>query len=142
VPRDRKSSQTEETKDEDMPGKDRTGFKKRKNLKKTISKEKTSKILERVAPEKAFYFYTSIDKPTGKVSYSLSEFVQMINETDLVTIEFHASRGDFGKWISMLGYDQLAKQIEVLQKEKLAVEIFHRRFLSLLSTSLEELKRK
>ena len=101
-----------------------------------------AKILAEVPNEKAFYFYSAFGAPTGKTAHSLSEFVNLINATELPTVEFHSSRGDFEKWIRMLGDEQLAGQVEGLKKEKLSPEIYSQRLVKLLTQRLQELEKK
>ncbi|HZW58324.1 MAG TPA: hypothetical protein VFF30_18700 [Nitrososphaerales archaeon] len=101
-----------------------------------------TKILADVSQDKAFYFYSAIDAPTGKSARNFSQFVELINVTELPIIEFHSSRGDFSKWITMLGDEPLARQVEDLKKEKLSPEIYHQRLVKLLTQRLQELQKK
>ena len=81
-----------------------------------MAQETTSRILKIVPREKAFYFFTSIGNYAGASASSLKEFVTIIKDVDIKSLEFHLYRGDFDKWITdVLQDNTLAGEIKRLQ---------------------------
>ena len=75
--------------------------------------------LRKLPREKAFYFFTSIGNYTGDHASSLEEFVKMIRQVDVKSLEFHFYRGDFGKWAAEVLEDaELATAINSLRNFK------------------------
>ncbi len=87
-----------------------------------MAKSKTEKLLEDVPGEKAFYFYTDIDRYTGRSATGLPSFAKALEDIDIASIEFHVNRGDFENWIRSLGDDVLAKQVGRLREKGLKGE--------------------
>jgi hypothetical protein len=85
-----------------------------------------------VPAEKAFYFYRDVGARTGAIAKSLGEFVNLAGSVELRSIEFHLSRGDFEKWIQMLGDETLARQLARLKLEKLSGDQLRKRLLQIL----------
>ncbi|MGQ9468612.1 MAG: DUF5752 family protein [Nitrososphaerales archaeon] len=74
--------------------------------------DKARHILRRLPSWRAFWFNTSIGEYTGHHAMSLSEFCEKIKSVDINSIEFHAYRGDFSKWIKDgLDDDELAREL-------------------------------
>jgi hypothetical protein len=72
--------------------------------------------------DKAFEFYVDIGKPLNLHAHSLRDFANKLEKADIVSIEFHNSRGDFEVWISGLGDVELAKKVALLKQKKMAGE--------------------
>jgi Family of unknown function (DUF5752) len=81
------------------------------------SKNQSKKVLEPVAPERAFYFYAEVDRPLGSRASSLKEFSNEVRSVSVESLEFHNSRGDFEKWVMMLGDPELAKSMARLREQ-------------------------
>ncbi len=79
----------------------------------------TLKILRTVPSDKAFYFYLGIDRPLNVRASSLEEFRERLDDVELGSIEFHLKRGDFEKWIGMLGDQTLVQTIAELKRRNL-----------------------
>jgi hypothetical protein len=81
-----------------------------------MDQETASRILRTVPREKAFYFFTSIGNYTGASASSLKEFMAMIKDVNIKSLEFHLYRGDFEKWMTDVLQDNvLAGEIKRLQ---------------------------
>ena len=87
-----------------------------------ISKEKACSILAYAPHEKAFNFYSSIDKPLNIHAHSLRDFAHKIEKVDLSAIMFHMERGDFEAWIRGVGDEELVKKISLLKKRNVSGE--------------------
>jgi hypothetical protein len=92
---------------------------------KALKEETTLRALRVLPREKAFYFFTSIGNYTGESAASLKEFMEKVNRVNAKSLEFHLSRGDFGKWAT-----------EVLEDRKLAMDISRLQRSSLSGDSL------
>ncbi len=75
--------------------------------------DKARHILRRLPSWRAFWFNRGIREFTGNHAMSLAEFCDNIKIVETDSIEFHAYRGDFSKWIrDGLGDDELAGELE------------------------------
>jgi len=82
-----------------------------------INPESASKILRRVPPQKAFFFFTGIGQYTGELAQNLEDFYNKIDKVPLKSLDFHLRRGDFEKWIrETLGDAYLADRINRINK--------------------------
>ncbi len=104
-------------------------------------REAASSILRSVPPQNAFYFYRAIDAPTGAAARSLPDFLGVLNNIDIASIQFHVGRGDFENWLKMLGDDTLAKQILELKERKLRGEQLRLRLVETVKTRLDQLQK-
>jgi hypothetical protein len=90
-----------------------------------------------VPREKAFYFFTAVGNYTGKSALSLKEFAEKLNEVDAGSLEFHAKRGDFERWLSEVVKDQkLAIQLGQVTELDLKGDELRRQLYSVVSKSL------
>lgn len=80
-----------------------------------LSKEDAARVLGPVPSDKAFYFYSDVGRPVGKSSKSLVEFSQVLVEVDPSVVRFHLERGDFERWLKMLGDPVLADRFAALR---------------------------
>ena len=96
------------------------------------SSDQAIKILKELPVEKAFYYYSEIGSPTGVCARSLGQFLDSMKEIETSSLEFHMSRGDFEKWVLMLGDETLSQQITKLGQGDLHGEPLRRRLLQLL----------
>jgi len=88
-----------------------------------------------------FKFYLSDNEYSGKSAHSLEEFLDIIKNIDIKSLEYHLYRGDFEKWsFSALSDDALTVRIRRLREKKLRGEILRDYLHNIFSTRLEELK--
>ncbi len=90
------------------------------------------KILAEIPIEQAFYFNNDVGSPSGEFAKSLNEFINKIKVIEIGSLEFHMYRGDFEKWIMMLGDETLSQQIANLKLIKLKDETLRNRLLKIL----------
>jgi hypothetical protein len=70
-----------------------------------------ARILRTVPDENAFYFYKRIGYYLDIRARSLFEFQQKLRYINIVSVEFHAERGDFENWfLTTLGDATLTRQ--------------------------------
>jgi len=79
-------------------------------------------ILRSVPDENAFYFYVGEGAPSGLKATSLREFLAQVEIAAPDSVAFHAHRGDFEKWVRMLGDPTLAKQLSTVSSQNLSPE--------------------
>jgi len=99
------------------------------------------KILRSVSSEKAFYFYRSMGGPTGVAARSLPEFQVILRDIDNASLEFHNERGDFEKWVKMLGDDILAAQLAGLREKKPREGQLRERLVNTVGIRLNQLQK-
>ena len=105
-----------------------------------MSVDVTSKILNQLPREKAFYFFTSIGNYTGVSASSLKEFMEKINEVNVKSLEFHVGRGDFEKWIDEVLQDaELAGEVRRLEKYNLTGESLRSQLFTIVSRRFKRL---
>jgi tryptophan 2,3-dioxygenase len=106
-----------------------------------LQTEEAANILRTVPPENAFYFYKSIGAPTGATARSLPEFLGVLGNADNASLQFHMGRGDFEKWVKMLGDNTLAKQLAVLRERRLREEQLRQLLVDSVRTRINQLQR-
>ena len=79
------------------------------------SKECAKAIMTQTSHEKAFHFYTDLEKPLNLYAHGLPDFSDKISKVDAGSLEFHFSRGDFENWLACLGDVELAKKMALLR---------------------------
>jgi DNA-binding Lrp family transcriptional regulator len=90
----------------------------------------TLKAFVAVPQEKAFQFYTDIDKPGGFSAISLEEFYYQIKQVDSDSLDFHLYRDDFENWLrQVVSSDELADEAANFKKTGLYGEELRRAFL-------------
>jgi hypothetical protein len=83
------------------------------------NRDAISKILGTVAPNKAFFFYNEIGKPTGDTAVSLLDFYNKVCTLNPQCLAFHTQRGDFENWIrETIGDLELSQRIGKLKTQK------------------------
>jgi len=87
-----------------------------------LSEKEATKILKYQAAEKSFHFYADIGKPLDIHAASLGDFCKKILKVDLLSLEFHADRGDFEAWFTDLGDVELARKALILRGQKILGE--------------------
>jgi len=79
------------------------------------TKECAKAILTQTSHEKAFHFYTDLEKPLHLYANGLPEFSDKISKVDAGVLDFHICRGDFENWFASLGDVELAKKMALLR---------------------------
>jgi len=92
-----------------------------------VNKEKAAAIIAYQPHDKSFEFYTTIDQPLHIHAHSLKDFANKLDRADLVSVEFHAKRGDFESWFKGLGDEELAKKVTLLKQRNVTGEEFRHR---------------
>ena len=91
------------------------------------TKENAKVILANTLGEKAFHFYTAMEKPLNVYAHSLQDFLDKIQKVEAQSLEFHVCRGDFESWFACLGDGELAKKMALLKEKKLCGEELRRK---------------
>jgi hypothetical protein len=105
------------------------------------SSKTTSRILEPVSAERAFYFYADIGRPLGVIASGLKEFGSQLKTVEVASLEFHLKRGDFEKWVQMLGDADLASNLAKLREGGLAGEKLRAELVRVVQTRVRQLQR-
>jgi len=106
-----------------------------------VDRVKARQILNRVAVDKAFHFYTGINQYLGIHAGSLAEFCDIIRKIEPRSIEFHLQRGDFDSWFLGLGDQELAKKMNVVRKAEASGEKMRERVYKTVKARRDELER-
>jgi hypothetical protein len=106
----------------------------------STTKGGSSRILEPVSSERAFYFYAGVGRPLGDIASSLKEFGTVIKTVDVESLEFHLARGDFEKWVYMLGDSDLAKSLVILRESKLSGEKLRAELVRVIQTRVRQIQ--
>jgi predicted transcriptional regulator len=64
--------------------------------------EKGRVALKAFAPvpkDMEFHFYMEIAQPTGLLAKTIKDFYELVQQVDVIALEFHLYRGDFENWI-------------------------------------------
>ncbi|MEM3383245.1 MAG: DUF5752 family protein [Nitrososphaerales archaeon] len=106
---------------------------------KIIDKEIARRILGRLPPDKAFYFFKGVGDFIGQVAFSLDEFCNLLNVVSTESIEFHINRKDFENWIKFLGDIELANSIKEIEEKKFRGESLRKELHDLVEKRCKEL---
>ncbi len=98
-------------------------------------------ILTKVSGENAFRFYVDVGVPTQTCADSLEDFLGAVRKVEVRSVEFHIGRGDFGRWMSLLGDELLAKQMVNLKGRDLRGEALRKRLVQILQLRIGRLRR-
>ncbi len=70
-------------------------------------------VINTVAFEKSFQFYTALGKNTGITASNTIEFAEKLQTVPIQSVTFHFQRQDFQRWfINVIGDEELAKRID------------------------------
>jgi len=87
-------------------------------IRKAVDKTLASKILRNVQNHESFWFYKAPEDFAGKNAISLSDFAKMLRVVDVLSIDFHFSRGDFRRWIRfIIGDNDLSIRINRIPQD-------------------------
>jgi hypothetical protein len=107
----------------------------------SVAKGLAQRILSPVNPERAFYFYADVGMPIDAVAHSLKEFGEKVKTVDVKSLEFHLGRGDFEKWLYMLGDAELVKAMVRLRGSGLSGEKLRAELVRIVQTRVRQLQR-
>jgi hypothetical protein len=107
----------------------------------SVAKGIAKMILARVPTGKAFYFYSEIGKPLGTFASSLEEFGEKLKSVEAKSLEFHTRRGDFEKWVYMLGDGELAKSLIKVRDANHSGETLRTELVRTVQTRVHQLKK-
>jgi len=107
----------------------------------SVAKGLAERILGPVSHERAFYFYSEVGRPLDAVAHSLKEFGEKLKTVEVKSLQFHLERGDFEKWVYMLGDAELAKSLIKVKKSALAGEKLRAELVRVVQTRLKQLQR-
>ena len=96
------------------------------------TKEQAVMLLREHPNEEAFYFNNDLGSSTGAFAKSLSQFIDAVKVVEQRSLNFHMNRGDFEKWITMLGDETLSHQLSNLRQHNLKDEPLRRRILQII----------
>jgi hypothetical protein len=105
------------------------------------TKAASARILEPVPPERAFYFYAEVGRPVGTVASSLKEFGGALKTVEVGSLEFHLQRGDFERWVTMLGDNDLARSVSGMKQLHLTGEKLRSELVRVVQTRVRQLQR-
>ena len=92
---------------------------------------------KQVAP---FHFYVDIGKYAGLSAASYEDFLRMIKQVKVESLNFHLMRGDFEKWATdVLKDKKLTEEIAKIRNRKLRGVILRNRLHRTVSNRLKEL---
>jgi hypothetical protein len=107
----------------------------------SVAKGVAEVILARVSADKAFYFYSEIGRPLGTFASSLEEFGEKLKKVETKSLEFHTRRGDFEKWVYMLGDGELAKSLIKVRDANFSGEKLRTELVRTVQTRVRQLKK-
>jgi hypothetical protein len=107
----------------------------------SVAKGLAQRILSPVNPERAFYFYADTGMPIDAVAHSLREFGEKLKTVEVKSIEFHLGRGDFERWVYMLGDAELVKALVKVRGLGLAGEKLRAELIRSIKTRVRQLQR-
>jgi len=85
-----------------------------------------------VKPEEGFYFCIDIGVYTEYSALSFAEFYEVFKKIPLTSIEFHMRGGDFEKWLSFIGMQDLVKEFENIRASNISGENLRRRLIEVM----------
>ncbi len=106
-----------------------------------ITGENAKALLSNATGEKAFHFYSAIEKPLNVYACSLPDFVQKIKNVDMQSLEFHVCRGDFESWFKCLGDVELGKEMALLKDKNLCGEELRQKLRDIVESRCTTLSR-
>lgn len=106
-----------------------------------LNSEKAASILNEVPQERAFYFYSGIDRPLAVTAKSLTEFCERIKTVEPASLDFHTGRRDFERWVSMLGDNVLSKRLGEVRNSRAQGEPLRSKLYSTTRSRVDQLQR-
>jgi predicted transcriptional regulator len=103
------------------------------------SSENAKIILANVPSERAFHFYTALQKPTSTYANNLQDFMEKIQKINAESIDFHVQRGDFERWFAFIKDEELAKKMALLKKWNLHGEELRQKLYAIVENRYKAL---
>ena len=107
----------------------------------SVAKGLAERILSTVSPERSFCFYLDVGRPLDSVARGLKEFGEILKTVDVMSLEFHSGRGDFEKWVYMLGDVELSKSLVKLRNSGFKGEKLRSELVRVVQTRVRQLQR-
>jgi hypothetical protein len=107
----------------------------------SVAKGLAERILSPVSQERSFYFYLDEGRPLDSVARSLKEFGEILKTVDVKSLEFHSGRGDFEKWVYMLGDVELSKSLVKIRSSGFKGEKLRSELVRVAQTRVRQLQR-
>ncbi len=107
----------------------------------SVAKGIAERILAPVPADRAFYFYEDLGRPLDSSASSLKDFGTKLKTVELPSLEFHLKRGDFEKWVYMLGDGELAKSFVRLRETGVTGEKLRAELVRVVQTRIRQLQR-
>ena len=104
-----------------------------------VDSKQVSHMLRELPSDKAFHFYTGIDRYLGVYASSLADFCKKIMGVTPQSIEFHLWRGDFESWLHGLGDAELAEKISLIRGMELSEEGLQEKMYNTVKSRCDEL---
>jgi DNA-binding transcriptional ArsR family regulator len=104
-----------------------------------VDTRQVAQILRELPLDKAFHFYTGIDRYMGVYANSLADFCKKILEVTPESIEFHLRRRDFESWLHGLGDRELAEKVGLIGGMELSEEGLQRKVYDTVKSRCDEL---
>jgi hypothetical protein len=79
--------------------------------------------------------------PIDAVAHSLREFGEKLKTVEVKSLEFHLGRGDFERWVYMLGDPELVKAMVKVRRLGLAGEKLRAELVRSVQTRIRQLQR-
>ncbi|HXW95073.1 MAG TPA: DUF5752 family protein [Nitrososphaerales archaeon] len=107
----------------------------------SVAKGLAERITSPVSQERSFYFYLEVGMPLDPVARSLKEFGEILKTVDMRSLEFHSGRGDFEKWVYMLGDVELSKSLVKIRNSGFKGEKLRSELVRAVQTRVRQLQR-
>ena len=104
-----------------------------------VDTKQVSHILRELPLDKAFHFYTGIDRYLDVYANSLTDFCKKILGVTSESIEFHLRRRDFESWLQGLGDLELAEKINLIRGMELSEEGLQKKVYDTVKSRCDEL---
>jgi len=88
--------------------------------------------------EKGFHFYHGTDMPTEFLATNLCELLDCVEKVNTQSLDFHLERGDFQKWLALLGEKRVIRQLDSLSKKELKGEKLRARMTEILKARVKK----
>jgi Family of unknown function (DUF5752) len=98
--------------------------------------------LKTVSQDDAFYFYRGVGQSLNTSAKSLTEFVEIVQDIDPASVQFHLERGDFEHWFKFLGEQSLANQVSGLRNKNISAQELRTEVCLTVGSRINELQRR
>lgn len=102
--------------------------------------EVVQRILRTVPYQEGFRFSRGFSDYTGQVATSLEEFVDMLRNVDVKSVDFHMERQDFENWVRIIFGDEELVQI-IHRRSIFGGENLRKELIDAITAHLDQLKK-